>query len=110
MPTFEDRERGFEAKYAHDEDLRFRVIARRDRLFAQQVAAQLGLLEPAAGELVAAALAVRDGPGHDGRLIKHMADVFAGHGHSDAAHGLPASLVACDEQARQQLLASPDRG
>ena len=67
-------------------------------------------LPPQHTTYASSALAVRDGPGHDGRLIKHMADVFAGHGHSDAAHGLPASLVACDEQARQQLLASPDRG
>ena len=110
MPTFQDRERAFEAKYAHDEDLRFRVIARRDKLFAHASVEQLGLLEPAAAGLVASVLAVRDGPGHDSRLIQHMADVFAKHGHSDAAGKLSASLEACSEQAHQQLLAQPDNG
>jgi hypothetical protein len=32
---FDARERAFEAKFAHDEEVRFRVTARRDRLFAQ---------------------------------------------------------------------------
>jgi hypothetical protein len=35
MTTFEDRERAFEAKFAHDEEFRFLVTARRDKLFAQ---------------------------------------------------------------------------
>jgi hypothetical protein len=78
MPTFQDRERAFEAKYVHDEDLRFRLIARRDKLFAHQAAEQLGMPEQAAGELVTAVLAVRDGPGHDGLLIRYITDVFRG--------------------------------
>lgn len=108
MPTFQDRERAFEAKYAHDEDFQFRLIARRDKLFAHQAAAQLEMPEQAAGELVTAVLAVRDGPGHDGLLIRYMTDVFAEHGRADAADRLSESLDACAEKARQQLLAHPD--
>lgn len=108
MPTFQDRERAFEAKYVHDEDFRFRVTARRDKLFAQKAAERLEMPEQAAGELSTAVLAVRDGPGHDALLIRYMADVFAEHGRADAADGLSVSLDACAEQARQQLLAHPD--
>ena len=32
MTSFEDREKGFERKFAHDEELRFRATARRNRL------------------------------------------------------------------------------
>ena len=32
MMTFDDRERAFEAKFAHDEEMQFRIIARRNRL------------------------------------------------------------------------------
>ena len=32
MTTFDDRERAFEAKFAHDEEMSFRVTARRNRL------------------------------------------------------------------------------
>ncbi len=108
MPTFQDRERAFEAKYVHDEDFRFRLVARRDKLFAHQAAEQLGMREQAAGELVTAVLAVRDGRGHDGLLIRYMTDIFAEHGLADAADGLSVSLVACAEQARQQLIEHPD--
>jgi len=45
MTTFDDRERGFEAKYAHDEDMAFRVIARRNRLLGEWAARLMGLSE-----------------------------------------------------------------
>jgi len=32
MTTFDDRERAFEAKFAHDEEMAFRITARRNRL------------------------------------------------------------------------------
>jgi hypothetical protein len=45
MTTFDDRERAFEAKFTHDEDMKFRVIARRNRLLGQWAAAKMGLSE-----------------------------------------------------------------
>ena len=45
MTTFDDRERAFETKFAHDEELRFRVIARRNRLLGQWAAKLMGLSE-----------------------------------------------------------------
>lgn len=42
MTTFDDRERGYEAKFAHDADLRFRAEARRNRLLGEWAAGQLG--------------------------------------------------------------------
>jgi hypothetical protein len=38
---FEERERGFEAKFQHDEALRFRVHARRNKLFGLWAAQKL---------------------------------------------------------------------
>jgi hypothetical protein len=43
MTTFDDRERAYEAKFARDEDMAFRVIARRNRLLGQWAAAKLSL-------------------------------------------------------------------
>ncbi len=43
MPTFEDREKGYESKFARDEELRFKATARRNRLMGQWAAAKLGL-------------------------------------------------------------------
>jgi hypothetical protein len=43
MTQFDDRERAFEAKFAHDEEMKFRIIARRNRLLGQWAARQMGL-------------------------------------------------------------------
>lgn len=42
MTTFDDRERSYEAKFAHDADLRFRAEARRNRLLGEWAAELLG--------------------------------------------------------------------
>jgi len=42
MTTFDDRERGFENKFAHDEEMRFKAIARRNRLLGLWAAGLLG--------------------------------------------------------------------
>ena len=43
MTTFDDRERGFEAKFAHDEEMAFRIVARRNRLLGEWAAAHMKL-------------------------------------------------------------------
>ena len=43
MTQFDDRERAFESKFAHDEEIRFRIIARRNRLLGEWAARQMGL-------------------------------------------------------------------
>ena len=43
MTTFDDRERAFETKFAHDEEMKFRIAARRNRLLGQWAARQMGL-------------------------------------------------------------------
>jgi hypothetical protein len=45
MSQFDDRERAFEAKYARDEEMQFRIIARRNRLLGHWAARQMGLTE-----------------------------------------------------------------
>jgi hypothetical protein len=48
MTTFDKREQGFEAKFAHDEELRFKTMARCNKLLGNWAAAQLGLTGDAA--------------------------------------------------------------
>ena len=42
MTTFDDRERGYESKFAHDANLRFKAEARRNRLLGEWAAGLLG--------------------------------------------------------------------
>jgi hypothetical protein len=43
MTTFDKREEGFEQQFAHDEELRFKATARRNKLIGHWAAEKLGL-------------------------------------------------------------------
>jgi hypothetical protein len=43
MSNFDERQRGFEAKFARDEDLEFRANARRNKLLGQWASGLMGL-------------------------------------------------------------------
>ena len=48
MTSFDKREEGFERKFAHDEELRFKATARRNKLLGRWAAEKLGLTGPEA--------------------------------------------------------------
>jgi hypothetical protein len=48
MSTFDKREEGFERKFAHDEEVRFKARARRNKLLGLWAAQKLGLTGDAA--------------------------------------------------------------
>jgi hypothetical protein len=48
MTTFNEREEGFEKKFAHDEELRFKATARRNKLLGAWAAEKLGMTGAAA--------------------------------------------------------------
>ncbi|MDQ0350055.1 DUF1476 domain-containing protein [Ancylobacter vacuolatus] len=60
MSTFDNREDAFEAKYAHDQNLRFKAMARRNKALGLWAAEKLGLTgdeaSTYAGSVVAADL------------------------------------------------------
>jgi hypothetical protein len=85
MTNFEDREKGFERKFAHDEELKFRATARRNRLLGFWAAEQMGVTGDAAQayarEVIKADLAE---PGVEDLFRKIRADFDAkGVGQSD---------------------------
>ena len=104
MTTFDKREQGFEAKFAHDEDLMFKASARSNKLLGLWAAAQLGL----SGDAVAAyaTALVTDNLGSqtmDETLSKVSSDL--------AAKGISREQVAqkfqeCLHQALAQLEAA----
>lgn len=61
MTTFDKREDGFEARFAHDEQIRFRALARRNKALGLWAAEKLGLsgeeAEAYAKEVIVADLA-----------------------------------------------------
>lgn len=43
MTTFDDREKGFESKFAHDQEIEFKAIGRRNRMIGLWAAELMGL-------------------------------------------------------------------
>jgi hypothetical protein len=76
--AFKDREKGFESKWAHDEELRFKVYARRNKLLGQWAAAQLGLSGAAADDYAKQVIqADFEKPGEDDVFEKVQRDLKA---------------------------------
>jgi hypothetical protein len=76
MTIFDEREHAFEAKLAHDEELRFRARARRDKRLGLWAAEKLGktgaAAEDFAGCLVAAEIEIDSA----GRILKIIRAAF----------------------------------
>ena len=86
MTTFDDREKGFERKFAHDEELKFRATARRNKLLGLWAAEKLGLTgdeaQAYAREIVKADLAE---PGEEDVFRKLRSD-FDAKGIAESDH------------------------
>ncbi len=109
MTTMHDRENAFEAKFAHDEEFRFLMDARRDKLFAHWAAATAGIAGAAEDALVSDVLGIANGPEHDAGILGHVRGVLAGRGITVAEADMVAALHRCSKQAFAQLSADPPR-
>ena len=54
MTTFDDREKAFEKKFAHDADLKFKAEARRNKMLAEWAGAKLGITGAALDDYIKA--------------------------------------------------------
>jgi hypothetical protein len=54
MTTFDEREKSFEKKFAHDADLKFKAESRRNKAIAEWAAAKMGLTGAAVDDYVKA--------------------------------------------------------
>lgn len=106
MSSFNDREKGFENKFKHDQESAFKVNARRNKLLGLWVARELGLSGDAA-EAYAKSVVVADmeKPGDDDVLQKVLADVKAKN-LPITEHRIRAEMDALMAEARKQLAGS----
>jgi hypothetical protein len=78
MNTFDQRKEGFEKKFAHDEELRFKATARRNKLLGQWAAEKLGLSGDAAADYAREVVAADfEEAGDDDVVRKVMGDFKA---------------------------------
>ena len=104
MNLFESREREFEARFRYDEELRFKVMTRRNKLLGLWAGRRMGL---AGDELEAYAtrlIAVEFEPGGDDHLVRKLADDFASKGENVTPAQIIFQMEHFAEEAKRQLI------
>lgn len=104
MPTFEDREKEFEARFKHDEELRFKVTARRNRLLGLWAAQRMGLAGEAAEAYAKDVIAAEFGPGGDRRVVEKLLGDLAAKGQAATPAQVQFELDHFAEEAKQQVM------
>ena len=103
MTTFDEREQAFERKFVHDEELRFKATARRNKLFGLWAAGQMGLSGEEAHEYAKSVVKVDFAePGDEDVLRKVRAD-FDAKGVDQSQHQLERTLSEMMAEAVSQL-------
>jgi hypothetical protein len=104
MTTFDDRERAFEAKFAREEEMAFRITARRNRLLGTW-AAGLMALTPEETDAYAKAVvqAEFEEAGDDDVVHKILGDLVSANVDMDEARVRDA-LHDATVEARRQLI------
>ena len=104
MTTFNEREKAFEKKYEHDQDLKFKVNARKNKLLGLWAAGLIGKsgadAEAYAKEVVMADL---EKPG-DSDVIEKLAKDLAAAGKPTEDHTIRKQAERLAEAAKEQIM------
>ncbi|QRM28992.1 DUF1476 domain-containing protein [Microvirga sp. VF16] len=105
MTAFDDRRNAFEKQFAHDEDLRFKATARRNKLFGLWVAERLGKTgEDAESYAKSVVLADFEEAG-DADVLRKVSKDLEAAGQSAGETELTAKLVQLTERAIEEVKA-----
>lgn len=104
MPSFAEREKEFEARFKHDEELRFKATARRNRMLGLWAAGLLGLTGEAAEAYAREVVAAQFEPHGDERVVSKLVADLAAKEPAITPARVQFEFDHFAAQARQQLL------
>lgn len=93
MTTFDEREKGYEAKLAHDEELKFKAYVRRNKLLGLWAAAKLGKSGQAAEDYAAGLVSAQIGGSGDEAVSAKLQADFAAAGVSISDHQIHREMA-----------------
>ena len=105
MTTFDKREEGFEKKFAHDEELRFKASARRNKLLGLWAAEKLGLSGPAAEAYAKEVVMADFEEAGDNDVFRKLRQDFDAKGVAQSDHQIRRTMDELMEQAIAQIKA-----
>jgi len=104
MTNFQDRERAEEAKFAHDEDMAFRITARRNRLLGQWAAEKMGLTSEETDAYAKSVVQADFEEAGDEDVIRKLLGDLISAGVDIEEAGVRAALEEKNIESRRQLM------
>lgn len=101
MASFDDREKAFESKFAHDADMQFRAEARRNKLLGLWAAGLMGKSGDAAAAYAMSVVQADFEEAGTEDVVRKVAADLAGHATADDIRAKLAELLP---QAKSQLM------
>jgi hypothetical protein len=105
MTTFDKREEGFEKKFAHDEELRFKANARRNKLLGLWAAEKMGLSGPAADAYAKEVVVADFEEAGDDDVLRKVRKDFGAKGVAQSDQQIRQMMDALMAQAIEQIKA-----
>ena len=105
MAQFEDRQKGQEAKFAHDADLRFKAEARRNKLLGLWAAQQMGMSDEHAKAYAAEVVASDFQEAGDEDVFRKISADLKANNVSTTEDAIRQKMTQLVAEAREQILA-----
>jgi hypothetical protein len=105
MTTFDKREEGFEKKFAHDEELKFKASARRNKLLGLWAAEKLGLTGAAVDAYAKEVIAADFEEAGDEDVFRKLRKDFDAKGVKESDHQIRRTMQELMEKAVAQIKA-----
>jgi hypothetical protein len=106
MTTFDKREEGFEKQFAHDEELKFKANARRNKLLGLWAAEKLGLRGAEAENYAKEVVAADFEEAGDGDVFRKIRRDFDAKGVLDSDHQIRRTMDELMAKAVEQIRAA----
>lgn len=103
MTAFDNREKDFEARFKHDQELQFKVTARRNRLLGLWAAERMGLNGEAANTYAKEVIDA-EFKGGDRHVVEKLVADLAAKGHTVTEAQVKFELDHRAEEAKQQIM------
>jgi hypothetical protein len=103
--TFDKREEGFEKKFAHDEEMRFKATARRNKMLGIWAAGKLGLAGPAAESYAKEVVIADVAATGDDDVVRKLRKDFDAKGVGQSDQDIRKAMNGFMEQAIAQIKA-----
>lgn len=103
MNSFNDREKAFEAKYAHDQETNFKINARRNKLLGLWAAGEMGLTGDAADAYAKDVIKSDFEEAGDEDVFRKVWGDLQAKGADISEHRLRQRMADLLDEARQQI-------